>query len=168
MNTTMSSSSPRDYARRCLAIKPRSARELKDKLLRKGFAPDQIAPVIDDLLSLGLLDDAKYAKLWVEGRISNKPMGAARLRAELAAKGVDREIIDAVLAQYKPEINEVDAALDLAQRKIRLLKGLDPITARRRLAGFLARRGYSPAVVSGTIKAILKTRIGDFREEGKW
>ncbi len=146
----------RDYALRLLAIRPRSVREMRDRLARKGYQRPENEAVISDLSELGLLDDGKFAAQWVESRMALKPMGPSRLRAELLAKGVDRETVESTLAKYRNESDDRDAALLLARKKMRSLRGLAPEVARRRLAGFLGRRGFAAGTVSRVLKEMGK------------
>ncbi len=142
----------RDYALRLLAIRPRSVRELTDRLKRKGFESQAVNTVIADLSELGLLDDAKFARDWAESRMTFRPMGPDRLRAELLAKGVERETIDTILSIYSDEKRAKDAALSLAHKKMKTLRGLEPQIARRRLAGFLGRRGFAPPIIADVLR----------------
>lgn len=144
----------RDYALRLLAVRPRSVSEMRDRLKRKGCGRQEIDEVVADLADLGLLDDSKFASQWIESRIALRPMGTARLRSELVAKGVDRGIIDQTLSKYSPEFDEKTAALTLARKKMKSLLGLEPEVARRRLAGFLARRGFAAGTIAETMKTI--------------
>ncbi len=132
----------RNYALRLIEMRRRSVKDVRDKLKVKGVTPADIDLVIDDLLSLGLLDDEKFARDWIENRQHFRPTGVVRLRQELFAKGIDREIVDQAIREYKSTADEFPAALDLARRKMKLYRKLDANTAKRRLAGFLARRGY--------------------------
>jgi regulatory protein len=142
----------RDYALRLLAIRPRSVREMRDRLARKGFEKQALDSTIAELAELGLLDDRKFAAQWIESRMALRPMGLLRLRAELLAKGVDREVVESVLRKNRIELDEKSAALALAQKKLRSLQGLEPEAARRRLAEFLGRRGFAAETVSLVLK----------------
>jgi regulatory protein len=125
---------------------------MRDRLARKGYQRPENEAVISDLSELGLLDDRKFASQWIESRMALRPMGQARLRAELAAKGVDREIVESTLAEYGNDLDEKGAALALARKKLGSLRGLEPEAARRRLAGFLGRRGFAASTVSRVLK----------------
>lgn len=146
----------RDYALRLLTIRPRSVREMRDRLARNGYGKSEIEETVADLVDLRLLDDRKFAMQWVESRMALKPMGISRLRAELAAKGVERDVIETILSKYRNDIDERSTALILAQRKMKVLKKLDPEVARRRLASFLSRRGFSAQYISEALK---KTKL---------
>lgn len=149
----------RDHALRLLSIRPRSVREISDRLARKGFERTAVEAVVADLAELGLLDDRKFARDWIENRQHFRPTGAVRLRQELFVKGIDREIADQAVREYKNDADEFPAALDLARRKQKLFRKLDADTAKRRLAGFLARRGYESSIVSKVLKELLKENI---------
>ena len=149
---------PRAYALRLLALRPRTVRELRDKLARRGYPPEQCESLIADLSAVSLLDDAKYAQLWVESRTALRPMGASRLRAELMRKGISRELIDSALADSREERDEDGAALELARKKLRSMRSLTPDAARRRLAGFLGRRGYPGGVIAKVLKQLMNVR----------
>jgi len=150
---------PKAYALRLLELRGRSVKDIRDKLKVKGASPADIKLVVDDLVSLGLLDDEKFARDWIENRQHFRPMGVIRLRQELFVKGIDRGIVDQAVSDYKSNADELPAALDLARRKLKLYRKLDADTAKRRLAGFLARRGYEGSVVSKVLKELLKENI---------
>jgi regulatory protein len=150
---------PKAYALRLIEMKPRSVHEIRDKLARKGVDKTEIEAVISGLETIGLLDDVKFARDWIENRQHFRPMGVIRLRQELFAKGIDREIVDQAIADYKSNADELPAALDLARRKMKLYRKLDAEAAKRHLAGFLARRGYEASIVSKVLKELLKEII---------
>ncbi len=130
-----------------LTARSRSSHELRAGLLRRRTPPDVADEVIGRLTEVGLVDDVAFAEALTTSRVTHSHRGRARIRQELREKGVDREIAEAALAELDPEA-EMEGALALARRRARSLTGLEPHVARRRLAGVLARRGYSPSVVS--------------------
>jgi regulatory protein len=161
LSSGQKTANPKAYALRLLELKPRSVHEIRDKLAKKGIDKAEIEAVILDLETIGLLDDQKFARDWIENRQHFRPMGVIRLRQELFAKGIDREIVDQAISDYKSNADELPAALDLARRKMKLYRKLDAEAAKRRLAGFLARRGYEVSIVSKVLKELLKENILD-------
>jgi regulatory protein len=127
---------------------------MRDRLQRKGHGKTEIEATIFELSNLGLLDDRNFATQWVESRMALRPMGPIRLRSELLAKGVERGIIEATLSKYSNELDDKEAALSLAQKKLRSLRGLAPEVARRRLAGFLGRRGFAAGAIAEALKIL--------------
>lgn len=155
----MKTANPKAYALRLIELKPRSVHEIRDKLARKGVDKAEVETVISGLETIGLLNDEKFARDWIENRQHFRPMGFIRLRQELFAKGIDREIVDQAISNYKSNADELPAALDLARKKMRLFGKLGPEAAKRRLAGFLVRRGYEVSIVSRVLKELLKENI---------
>lgn len=146
----------RNYALRLLEMRGRSVREIKDKLKAKTVAQQDIDLLIDDLRSLGLLDDEKFSRDWIENRRRLKPMGPARIRAELIKKGISREIIDPALNEFVNDTDQEALALPLAEKKIRSWRGLEREKIISRMTGFLGRRGFSAQIINNVLKKILK------------
>ena len=132
-----------------LGHRARSEHELRDRLRQKGFSPGAIDAAIEKLAGWGYLNDAAFARAWVESRAANQPRGERLLAQELRRKGVDRELVADTIAAA--EVDETTDALALATAKLRSYRGLDPPVARRRLGAFLARRGYGYDVVGPTL-----------------
>ena len=144
----------REKALRYLSFRNRSVKELKTFLQGKGYNPDAISRTLTRLEEVGLLDDRAFAKAWVEGRAKFKGMGERLLEQELRQKGVKKEIIREAVEGLG---DEGERALSLARVRVERLKGLDRETAKRRLAGFLQRRGFSSDVVYDVVKNTLET-----------
>ena len=128
-----------------VAYRPRSEREVRDRLRRREFAPSAIDAAIERLRGWNYLDDRAFAEYWVENRAEHSPRGRRALEAELRAKGVDRNVTGDVLEEI--DLGEEDAALALARKRLPRLSALDEPTQRRRLAAFLGRRGYGWDVI---------------------
>lgn len=136
-----------------LGYRPRSEREVRDRLRRRGFSDEAIEAAVARLLDWRYLDDAEFARFWVENRAEHQPRGRRRLRAELRAKGVDADLVDQAIDEAGGD--EFPAALALARKRVTSLRGLDPLVQRRRLAGFLQRRGYDWDIVRSVLDAVL-------------
>lgn len=137
-----------------LATRARSEHELRQCLARRKVSPAVADEVINRLVDVGLIDDAAFAQALASSRAEYGLRGRARIRQELQAKGVERHVADDALAELDPD-DEREAALTLARRRIRSMGALDARVARRRLAGVLARRGFSSDIVRGTVEAVM-------------
>jgi regulatory protein len=137
-------------ALRLLAYRPRSEREIRQRLFRRGLPPQVVQETIARLREQGLLSDDAFARFWVETRDQNSPRGRRLLWKELSAKGIEREIA----RQAIDAVAEEDAALRAAQNKARQLQGEEYPTFRRRLGDFLLRRGFPYATVHTTIEKL--------------
>jgi regulatory protein len=139
-----------------LSSRPRSRRELTERLKRKGYPLELVDRVIDDLQAKGYVDDAAFARYWVENRQANQPRGRQALVAELRAKGVATDLIGEVVAPVGDQ--EEETALVLARRRVRSLAGLDDARFRQRLTAFLQRKGYAYETVRVVVQTLLRER----------
>jgi regulatory protein len=139
-------------ALRLLRFRPRSVKEMAQRLKQKGHRGIMIARAIDELEVKGLLNDKTFAKLWIGDRISLKPSGKSLIVRELRAKGLDEKTIDGAFASHEGLFDEIELAGSLVRRKIAKLKELDPERAKKRISDFLSRRGFS----SNTIWKVIK------------
>ena len=124
----------------------RSRSELAAKLAKRRV-PDEVAErLLNRFEEVGLVDDAAFARAWVESRQPGKGLGRRALAQELRRKGIEDEVARAALDEVEPEDEEA-AARALVRRKLRTMRGVDRVTATRRLAGMLARKGHGGDVV---------------------
>jgi SOS response regulatory protein OraA/RecX len=103
-----------------LAARPRSAAETGRRLRELGYRPDLVDAVLARLTELGYLDDESFARAWVESRDRARPRGEIALRRELALKGIEREIVDGILAERSQgsaaaDVPEGSAAADVPE-----------------------------------------------------
>lgn len=139
-----------------LKYRPRSIAEFTEKLNKRGFGEGITNELVLDFKKRGLLDDIKFAKAWISDRMNLKPMGRSKLKQELKEKGVSEFDIEDVIGNENSEIDELETARKLACKRIMLLKGMDRITAKRRLFGYLQRRGFTYEVVLKAVREALK------------
>ena len=127
--------------------------ELESKLRQRGFADEQIGPVLDRLQSEGLLGDLRFAEGLVVSR-SQRGQGPVRIEAELVQKGVAADIAHQA-------VTESDCDWPLLARQVRSKKfGDSPPTSfqeRARQARFLTYRGFSPDQVSSALELVVDT-----------
>lgn len=140
-----------ERAGRLLARRPHSKREIEMKLAAGGFDREVVARVLERLESLKLLDDAAFAGQWVEERSGRK--GSRALAAEMASKGVAREVRDRALAEA--ELDEENVAKALAGRWMRRVNGRPLRDQASRIVRMLVGRGFSYEVAEEATKAVL-------------
>ncbi|MEV8541676.1 recombination regulator RecX [Streptomyces sp. NPDC051572] len=140
---------------RLLTGNPRTRKQLADAL-RKREIPDEVA---DEVLSrfeeVGLINDGAFADAWVESRHHGRGLARRALAQELRTKGVDSTLIDEAVSQLDSEQEETTAR-ELVDRKLRSTRGLDRDKRLRRLAGMLARKGYSQGMALRVVRQALE------------
>lgn len=134
-----------------LTAAPRSRRQLADKLRERGCDDDIAAAVLDRMEQVGLIDDAAYAKTLVRSQQAKRGLSRRALGQELRRKGVDDDVIRDQLDAIDDD-TERDRARSLADKKLRSMHGLDATVQTRRLAGMLARKGYSSSIAWSVIR----------------
>lgn len=155
---------PEEVARqivvRRLAERARSRAELATALARRRVPDDVAERVLDRYQQAGLIDDAAFAEAWVESRHRGRGLGRRALAHELRGKGVDAEVTRSAVGAVDDDA-ERRTARDLVQRKLRALTRLDRLSAQRRLAGMLARKGYGSAVALSVVREATEHWGGD-------
>ena len=148
----------RSSALRLLARRPRSERELRDRLKENEFDDDTINRVIAGLKEAGLVNDAEFARMYVRNALTLRPQGEIQLRQKLLLLGVARPLIDEVLREILPGVNEEQMALTLARRTLtKSRSGTSPDDQRKRrqrVTAMLARRGYAWTVINRVLKSL--------------
>lgn len=157
-----------DKALKFLSFRPRSEKEMKDHLLRKGKLKEiksdiekaqyeiSIQEAIKKLKRIGQIDDSEFSKWWVEQRYNFSPRGENLLKAELRSKGIENNLIDELL-QNDTEI-QVQLATKAAEKKIRLYKKLEEKEFKDKMGQFLARRGFSWTIIKQVVDSLSKKR----------
>ena len=136
---------------RQLSMAPRSRVQLERKLRQRGCDDDIARRVLDRMTEVGLVDDEAYAEMLVRARHSEKGLARRALAHELRKQGIDQEVADEALSQVGAGDERVRAE-QLVEKRMRGLHGLAPEVQTRRLAGLLARKGYSSEVAWPVIR----------------
>jgi regulatory protein len=127
-------------ALRLLGYRPRTEYEMRSRLAEYGYEEDCIENVIARLLEKKYLDDRQFAEDWVENRSTFRPRGRRLLTMELRQKQVSENQIRTALETIPEDAILVRQA---AEKYCTKLKGLDKQSFKRKLYGFLARKGFN-------------------------
>ncbi len=155
---------PQERARqvclRLLTLAPRTRAQLADALRRRGIPGDVAGDVLGRFTDAGLIDDAAFARAWVESRHHSRGLAGRMLTAELKRRGVDDGEIREAVATLGPDA-EADTARQLVAGKLAATRG-QPAQARvRRLAAMLARKGYPPGLAFRVIREAIEAEGAD-------
>ncbi len=128
-----------EKALRFLEPRPRSAMEVKQHLLKKKISAEVIERVMARLTAAGLIDDAAFAKYWVENREQFKPRAARALRFELKRKGLS----SAAIADAIGQVDESESAYRAGLARAKRWRALERRAFLDKLGAFLVRRGFT-------------------------
>ncbi len=154
MSDPTQSQKARAAAFRLLAVRARSTAELDTRLKQKGFLTETISATLADLKAKGYLDDGQFARQFIREKCENSGWGPARLRPELARKGIDKGLAEQLLSAYFEDRDLVADVLPLARKRWRAWSGRPMEVRRRRLTGFLQRRGYNWDVIGRVLEQL--------------
>lgn len=126
-------------------LRPRSEKEIRDWFKRKKVHESIIDELFARLKRLELIDDEKFARWWVEQRMSFRPKAKRIMIYELRIKGIKKEIIEEVLS--KIEVDEEKIARELLEKKAYKWKNLPSRDARQKMAQFLGQKGFGWEVI---------------------
>ena len=147
----------KQYSLKLLSYKGRSEKELEERLKKKGIKGDVISSTILYLKNIGLVNDMSLAETLKREALTRKMLSYFGARNFMLRRGIPKSIIDSVLS--RDDNTDIENAIKLVDKKLRILGTYPADTAKRRLYNLLVRRGYS----SGTIMKVLKERM--MREE---
>ncbi|BBX97372.1 regulatory protein RecX [Mycobacterium lacus] len=140
---------------RLLTARSRTRAELFGQLAKRGYPDDISNRVLDRLTVVGLVDDTDFAEQWVQSRRANAGKSKRALAAELHTKGVDNDVITAVLGGMDAGAERARAEQLVRARLRREVLSEDDARVSRRLVAMLARRGYSQTVACEVVIAEL-------------
>lgn len=135
----------KEYALTLLDFRPRSQEELKERLKKKGYGKE-VEKVIKYLRGLGLVKDKDFALHWALDR-KKLGYGPQKVLWELRKKGIEETLTKEVVEKIFSFEEEVEKARELLKKRERLYRGLEEKTKKRRIFGWLARRGFSMEVI---------------------
>lgn len=133
-----------------IAYRPRTEREVRQRLKKAGADDETAASVVMRLKNAGLLDDEAFGKAWVESRVRSNPRSRRMLAWELRQKGVGDEEVQAALEG----VDDEEAALQAARKRWPKVKSLEPRERRRKLSEFLARNGFDFQTIESVIARV--------------
>ncbi len=138
----------KNSALRLLARREHGAKELSDKLKRKGFLAQEVQDALDSCQQLNYQSDARFVEMVVRSRI-NQGYGPLRIKQELKQKGIDETLIEHELQQEHD--NWLEYALAVWQKKYKEHAPLS-VQERQKQQRFLLYRGFDMTIISQVMK----------------
>ena len=135
-----------------LSYRPRSEQEIRRNLKEKETPSDVIDAAIEKMATMGYLDDAAFARYWVDNRSQFKPLSHRALRQELRQKG----LADSVIAEALGEQNESDLAYKAAETQVRKLRNRTVKEFKTKINAFLQRRGFSYSTTQDVVTRLIE------------
>jgi len=140
----------REIALRLLSVRDRTRHELAQALAKRRVPEPVANEVLDRLCEVGLIDDQRFAEATFDAQ-HRRQRSSRALRQELRSKGVHAQVIDEVSAGVA-DGSDLQIARALVAKRARSLDRVPHQVRYRRLAGQLARRGFSSGVIATALR----------------
>jgi len=142
----------RAYLLKLFRYRPRSRYEALVRLRQQGFSEVTVKSVLEEAVRAGILDDARFAQLWIADRLARRPRSRRLLERELKELGVAPEEIQKALGHI--ELDEEALAKQLIAERASKMHSLDEKVRQRRLISFLRRRGFSERIIRRALREL--------------
>ena len=139
----------RNYVFKLIEFRDRTEKELRGKLLEKGYDENIIEDEIAFLKDYGYINDARYAQRFVSDAVNLKKWGKIRIRTELLRKGVQGDIVDNAIEDAFCEESD-DRLFELMKKRF-MNSDFSNIKERNRIFNFYMRRGFTPDEIKGAM-----------------
>lgn len=153
----------RQYAKRTalryLSTRPRTERELRDRLREAECSDEDIVALLEELRRAGLVNDAAFARAYVRDAIARRPAGRLLLRQKMLLLGLEKSLVEEVLGETLNPAGQQESAL--ASARTYLAKKPAPKNREQRqklrshVAAHLARRGFSWDAIDPVLHTVL-------------
>ena len=146
-----------NYALNLLSARPYSTQALHRKLIQKEYTTADADDAIRRLVDNGLLNDEKFAEQYARSKMLSTGASKRRLTQDLYRKGIKGDVAAAAIGNVIAD-EEIDTAAlieQVARKKLTQLGDLEPLVLRRRLFGFLARRGYDVDEIKAVVARLI-------------
>ena len=143
--------SAKEKGLRLLAARPRSTKEIADRLKQAKYSSLVIESVLVEFDRLGLLNDSEFGKMYARSQMITKPMGEFLLKRELQQKGLKDDDIQSAIDVAYSESSETKVAWELASRRKIRYGNLEEIKAKKRVSDFLLRRGFNWEIIKNIL-----------------
>ena len=135
-----------------LNYKSRTEKEIKKKLKEKKISEKSIDKVIAILKNLKFIDDTRYAKLYVEEKLTNNPKGKRVISMKLAEKGVSKEVINSIIDSQYNEDKETAKAKELLLKYLKKVRAKSDLDKKQKCYRYLLSRGFDYEIVKEVCK----------------
>jgi len=133
------------------AYQERCVKDVRDKLKAFGLPQEEKHEIIDYLLDNRFVNDERYAKSFVRGKINQSGWGVNKIRFHLIQKGIDKDIIEEALGQTDEEVYR-QRLIDILKTKTKTIKADSDFEKKRKLAAYAMQKGFEGALVWEVLK----------------
>ena len=133
------------------AYQERCVKDVKDKLKSFDLPEKEKSKILDYLLDNRFVDNERFAKAFVRGKVNQSGWGVNKIRFHLMQKGIDKELIDEALGQTDEEVYR-QRLIDILKTKSKTVKAASDYEKKRKLAAYAMQKGFEGPLVWEVVK----------------
>ena len=135
------------------AYQERCVKDVKDKLRTFDISQEAKDKILEYLLENRFVNDERFAKSFVRGKINQSGWGVNKIRFHLIQKGIDKDIIEEALGQIDEEVYR-QRLIDILKAKSKTVKAENDFEKKRKLAAYAMQKGFEAALVWEVLKEL--------------
>ena len=128
------------------AYQERCVKDVKDKLKTYDIPEEEKTKILEYLLDNRFVNDERFAKSFVRGKINQSGWGVNKIRFHLVQKGIAKEIIEEALGQTDEEVYR-QRLIDILTTKAKTVKAASDFEKKRKLAAYAMQKGFEGNLV---------------------
>jgi regulatory protein len=133
------------------AYQERCVKDVRDKLKTFDIPEEEKTKIIDYLLDNRFVNDERFAKSFVRGKINQSGWGVNKIRFHLIQKGIDKDIIEKALGQTDNEVYR-QRLIDILKTKSKTIKANSDFEKKRKLAAYAMQKGFEGNLIWEVLK----------------
>ena len=133
------------------AYQERSVKDVRDKLKSFDIPQESKDEILDYLLDNRFVNDERFARSFVRGKVNQSGWGLNKIRFHLMQKGIAKETIDEALGQTDEEVYR-QKLIDILNVKSKSVKAESDFERKRKLAAYAMQKGFEGGLVWEVLK----------------
>ena len=135
------------------AYQERCVKDVKDKLKTFDLPQEEKDKILDYLLDNRFVNDERFAKSFVRGKVNQSGWGLNKIRFHLVQKGIAKELIDEALGQTDEAVYR-QRLIDILRTKSKTVKASNDFEMKRKLAAYAMQKGFEGSLVWEVLKEL--------------
>ena len=133
------------------AYQERCVKDVKDKLKTYDIAEKEKNIILEYLLDNRFVNDERFAKSFVRGKVNQSGWGVNKIRFHLIQKGIDKDIIEEALGQTDEEVYR-QRLIEILKAKAKTVKAASDYEKKRKLAAYAMQKGFEGSLIWEVLK----------------
>ena len=150
-NKPLTSDQVLDKMAKFCAYQERCVKDVRDKLKTFDIPAEEKTKILDYLLDNRFVNDERYAKAFVRGKVNQSGWGINKIRFHLMQKDIEKELIDEALGQTDEEVYRL-RLIDILKTKSKTIKAESDFEKKRKLAAYAMQKGFEGNLVWEVLK----------------